>query len=426
MAESKCARRSKGEVVDRHFLLKCSAPLLIAVSISCQNSTNRSAADLAPGATRDAATSKAITVTDLAALDPAPTAAKQAAGVNAFVTWLEQHPEVTLASLSHDNPIARARYSDSSGTVACGAKDGRALCVRDPAQVRHMWTLSYRRRDDGRPALTVGLGPLPGDEEHAKAYEFRFPEATAHLRGPYVLQGTPPNQTTPSWAMELHEFHPVPPTAPPAAARTSPLPSVTAPNWVTDESFSVGIVEAEPNPILNIGGKNGEDGTVFCHHQLIGWQCFSPVPLPSLSELEPKLRPGDRRVKQVPPWPMRATVSCTPDETCSLFVEWEWERILIAHSYWAEGSFVTLYQAKSGHEPHLMGVLRTGTSTRGFAERSLVLPRTQAGGLQLRRAEGGVHTDQDPTTCRNGDAFTTGSLLCRPKRFCADGFPQRR
>jgi hypothetical protein len=65
---------------------------------------------------------------------------------------------------------------------------------------------------------------------------------------------------------------------------------------------------------------------------------------------------------------VRATVLCTPDETCSLFVEWEWERILIAHTYWAEGSFVTLYQAKSGHEPHLMGVLRTGTSTRGFAK----------------------------------------------------------
>ncbi len=295
-------------------------------------------------------------IADMATSQSPLTSIKKDSETYRFVDWLEHHPEVTVASLLHKHPVSRARYSDSNGTVLCGAQNGSAVCIRNPAIVRFASDLSYRRRPDGHPALSIGLGPLPDGK--GVAYELYFPEATALLRGGYRFQQVPKGDYVPYWAASISSL--VPATKP-SPANGKLLPTVPAPDWVTYAKLSVSVVGTGLEPIVLDIQEENMSGLVFCRHTSTRWQCFSAT-MPDLSEIEPTLEPGDIRLKHQPPFPINASVVCENDDACSVMVEWVWEREIVAHSYMTGGTFVTLYQTQNGRPARLAGTLRNGTT----------------------------------------------------------------
>lgn len=279
---------------------------------------------------------------------PKGSASEVPAAVRDFTTWLGGHSEVTVASLIHDTPISRIRYSNATETVVGGAYKGRAVCIRHPVPVRYAWSLPYLRRADGRPVRGLALGPLPGDEHHAAAYEFRFPEATAHARNPQPLKyanGHP-----------FIEYGSEARSAPPSEPG---LPTVLCPSWAVDESLSIGHVNAgrSDESILNLDGGSGEQ--VLCSHTPGGWRCFPPVKEPLVDEVEPAVPPQDRRLpKEGPARLVDALVRCDADDMCLLLLEWAWYRERIAHTYRWEGSFITLHRVH-GDNIQTSGRMRT-------------------------------------------------------------------
>ena len=271
-----------------------------------------------------------------------------------------------MASLFPANPIdpiGIARYSDATGTVVCGVFDRRTVCIRHPTPVRFTFALTSRRRADSHPVRGVALGPLPGDERHAAAYEFRFPEGTAHARSLQRLAGDEKS----SYIQQ--ETHSAPASAP-------ALPTVPAPPWATtEERFDVEPIGAygEPQDMLDIGMPRGE---ILCNHPPSGWRCFPPILTPSLAAVEPEVPPQDRRLHE---WPIRlgqASAACTKDNECTLLLKWYWQRQRIAHTWFWDGSFVTIHRIR-GEESHLIGRLRTGISVHDNDRREFFDQRNQ-------------------------------------------------
>ena len=273
-----------------------------------------------------------------AAIAPKSSAPVLPVAVRGIAAWLGEHPAVTAVSLLHDAPISRIRYSNATETIVGGAYRGRAVCIRHPAPVRFAWTLPSLRRADGHLLRGIALGPLPDDPHHAAAYEFRFPETTAHARRPQPLKY---NQDHP-FIQSGTEARSAPPGEP-------ALSSVPCPAWAVDEWISIGYLSARPDegPIVSLDSDSGEQ--VLCHRSSGGWRCFQPIKAPLIDEAEPAVPPQDRRLpKEGPATLIDARIRCDERDTCLLLLEWTWYRERIAHTYRWEGAFITLHRIHGG------------------------------------------------------------------------------
>lgn len=252
-----------------------------------------------------------------------------------FVAWLAEHPEVRVASLLADTPIARLRYSDATGTIVGAVHQGRAVCIRHPEPVRNSWGLRYRRRTNAAPLRAIVVGPGLNDPQHGAAYEFRFPEGTVHLRRPQPLRY---RADRPFIAYDSE--------GPAAPAGSPALPTVPCPPWATAESLNIGHVNSHSHDpaILNIDPGHGEQ--IVCHHAGAAWRCLPPLTIPKLAEAEPAVPAQDHRLPQESsPWLVDGLVSCAVSSDCLLVLEWAWYRERIAHTYRWQGSFLTIYRA---------------------------------------------------------------------------------
>jgi hypothetical protein len=323
-------------------------------------------------------------------------AVSSTAHADRFVDWLSAHPEVTRASLSRESPIVRARYVDGQGTVLCGALGTQTACARGPATTR-MWTESYRRREAGQPTLTVGLGPVGAEPKQAAFYELRFPEGTIHARG---QREADPLDT---------------PWRPRALGKAqAALALVQAPTWLTDPTLVVRVLALDGDPWLEV--TRGQNESTLCHRDG-AWHCYGPVAPPPLSRVEPAVHDTDKRLKPEPLQAERAAIKCK-DRNCTLLIGWEWQRTLIAHSYWARGFFVALYRVAADGTLTERGIIRTATATLGFRkDRAAVLGATL------------VDSDCVALTADDSVAATAASsraraMLPAPGRYCirSDGF----
>jgi hypothetical protein len=251
---------------------------------------------------------------------------------------------VVVSAVPYDR-IKRLRYSTADDTLVGAVNAGRAVCVRHPAPARTMWSQNTYWRSHGHPAAGVAIGPLPNDPQHATAFEFRFPEATAHARPRQPLEhsGERPTVGDGTWTR--------------TATNAPALPPAECPPWATSE-LTVGLVR-EPSPDDAIIKIHDGERIVLCRHQAPGWRCFPSLEEPKLSEVEPDIPPQDRRLPpSLRPFLLDANVACDAGGDCTLMLVWLWQRDRIAHTYFWEGRFVSLYRVE-GNQIHLLGRLRT-------------------------------------------------------------------